>query len=470
MKLTDLSLLRSFRFRLIASVVTIEVIMLSLLVWNNISIIHSTHTDRLRDTAASMIQQIANTAGNYMVAVDYATLEEYLKKIISYKELSYIVILDRDQNVVTSLGKRIPVAGEIPKIDSHPAQVDDGIYDISKEILVANQPMGRVLIGFSLSLMDDAIRKSRNRGITIAFVEIISTITVTILIGLGLTRRLAILAKAASEVEAGNYAVSVPTEADDEVGKTAAAFNSMVAEISKRTLQLLQVEKKTQKLLVENRLLVHKSLKVQEEERKHIARELHDELGQSITAIQADAESIRDQAAKQDERIRISTNAILNVSAHIYEVVHSMIRLLRPSILDNLGLVEALKDEIDAWTRRNPDTTCTCAFTGNLSELGEDTEITIYRIIQECLTNIAKHASARHVEINLNSDESGLSITVSDDGIGMDIQDEDSGSVHGLGLIGMRERIQALNGVFSYETSRNKGFRIEIRIPRQAMN
>jgi signal transduction histidine kinase len=318
--------------------------------------------------------------------------------------------------------------------------------------------------------MDDAIKKSRNRGITIAFVEIISTITVTILIGLGLTRRLAILAKAASEVEAGNYAVSVPTETDDEVGKTAAAFNSMVAEISKRTRQLLQVEKKTQKLLVENRLLINKSLKVQEEERKHIARELHDELGQSITAIQADAESIRDQASKHDERIRVSSNAILNVSAHIYEVVHSMIRLLRPSILDNLGLVEALKDEIDAWARRNPDTSCTCTFTGNLSGLGEHTEITIYRIVQECLTNIAKHASAKHVDINLDNDESGLAITISDDGVGMAIQDEESGSVHGLGLIGMRERIQALNGVFSYKTSRNKGFRVEIRIPRQAMN
>jgi two-component system, NarL family, sensor histidine kinase UhpB len=222
--------------------------------------------------------------------------------------------------------------------------------------------------------------------------------------------------------------------------------------------------------LAENRLLINKSLKVQEEERKHIARELHDELGQSITAIQADAEAIRDQASKHDERIRISSNAILNVSAHIYEVVHSMIRLLRPSILDNLGLVEALKDEIDAWTRRNPDTTCTCVFTGDLSGLGEHVEITIYRIVQECLTNIAKHASASHVDINLNSDESGLVITISDDGVGMDAQDEESNNTNGLGLIGMRERIQALDGVFSYETARNKGFRVEIRIPRQVKN
>ena len=90
------SLLHSLRFRLIASVVTIEIVMLSLLVWNNITIIQATHTDRLRDTASSMIQQIANTSGNYMVAVDYATLGDYLGHVMDYRELAYLVVLDRD--------------------------------------------------------------------------------------------------------------------------------------------------------------------------------------------------------------------------------------------------------------------------------------------------------------------------------------------------------------------------------------
>ena len=76
----SIPLLQSLRCRLIVSVVVIEIVMLSILVWNNISIIQSTHTDRLRDTATSMIQQIANTSGNFMVAVDYASLEDYLKK------------------------------------------------------------------------------------------------------------------------------------------------------------------------------------------------------------------------------------------------------------------------------------------------------------------------------------------------------------------------------------------------------
>ncbi len=435
--------------------------MLSLLVWNNIAIIHSTHTDRLRDTATSMIQQIANTAGNYMVAVDYATLEDYLSNIINYKELSYIIITDRDDKTVIALGTEKPETR--PKIDLHPAQVDDGIFDISQDIKVADQKMGRVLMGFSLSLMHDAIQKSRNRGITIALIEIILTIIVTIFIGLSLTRRLAILSKAAAEVEAGNYTVSVPTEPKDEVGQTAAAFNNMVTEVSKRTQQLLQEEEKTQQLLNENRQLIQKSLEVQEEERKHLARELHDELGQCITAIQADAKSITDLSPQCDKRVVTSAQAILNVSSHIYDVVHSMMHLLRPSVMDNLGLVEALKEEIKTWDQRNPKTSCVHYFDGELSDLGERSNITIYRIVQECLTNIAKHANAKHVTIKVINDTEKIHLTISDDGNGMDVN---AAREHlGLGLIGIRERIQALHGVFHYETAINDGFRIFIHIP-----
>ncbi len=455
--------LRSLRVRLIASVVTIEIIMLSILVWNNISIIQTTHTDRLRDTATSMIQQISNTLGNYMVAVDYATLEDYLSNVINYKELSYIVVVDRDDKTVTALGNVTPKAR--PEIDLHPAEVNDGIFDIAQDIRIADLPMGRVLMGFSLSLMDDAINKSRNRGITIALIEIALTVIVTIIIGLGLTRRMGVLSRAAAEVEAGNYSVSVPTETDDEVGKTAAAFNSMVAEVSKRTQQLLQEEKRTQQLLSENRLLIQKSLEVQEEERKHLARELHDELGQSLTAIQADAKSIKDLSPKNDRRIITSADAILNVSAHIYDVVHSMMRLLRPSVLDSLGLVEALKEEINIWNKRNPKTKCTHNFEGDLSNLGEHTNITIYRIVQECLTNITKHASAENVSVELKNGND-LQLIISDDGIGVDVNIPDRGM--SLGLIGIRERIQALNGLFKYETSPGNGFRVFIRIPHNA--
>ncbi|MCW8853588.1 MAG: histidine kinase [Gammaproteobacteria bacterium] len=452
-------LLHSLRFRLIASVVTIEIIMLSILVWNNISIIHKTHTDRLRDTATSMLQQIANTSGRHMVAVDYATLEDYLSNILNYRELSYIIIVDRDNRPVIALGTTQPETR--PEIDLHPNLVKDGLFDVAEDIKVANQFMGRVLMGFSLSLMDDAIHKSRSRGITIALIEITLTIIVTVLLGLGLTRRLSLLSNAAAEVEAGNYSVTIPTENDDEISKTATAFNRMVAEVDSRTQQLKEAEAQSRILLAENRQLIHTSLEVQEEERKHLARELHDELGQCLTAIQADAELIRDISHGRDKKIETSAVAIMNVSSRVYDVVHSMMHRLRPNILDNLGLVEALKDEIDAWQSRNTDTTCDLKYSGDLSRLDDRTNISLYRIIQECLTNISKHASARNVHIELSEVNENILLTIKDDGTGFDIHSPG----RGLGLIGMRERVTSLQGKMEIETTPGTGFSITISAP-----
>ncbi|MFV1974015.1 MAG: ATP-binding protein [Thiohalobacterales bacterium] len=459
MTYTKLSIFYSLRFRLIASVVAIEVVMLSLLVWSNIRIIQTTHTDRLQDTANSLIQQIANTSGNYMVAVDYASLRDYLENVIKHQELSYLVILDRDERPVVSLGKMPDTRW--PEVDLHPSRVADGIFDSAHAIQVAGEPMGRVLMGFSLSLMQDAINKSRIRGISIAVTEIILTVLATVLIGLHLTRRLGILAQAAGEVGKGNYSVAVPIETADEVGKTAIAFNRMVAEVSGRTQQLELEEERSRGLLAENRQLIRASLEVQEEERKYLARELHDELGQCITAIQADARSIRDLSSSCDPRVNISADAIMSVSTRIYEAVHSMMQRLRPGILDDLGLVEALREAVNDWQGRNPGIRCTFEYAGDLAGLGERVNITVYRIIQECLTNITKYASATRVAVSLVNSSGSLSLEVADDGQGG--KQPPSGA--GLGLIGMRERVEALGGEFRLETAPGDGYRFTITIP-----
>jgi len=287
------------------------------------------------------------------------------------------------------------------------------------------------------------------------------TVAVTILIGLGLTRRLGLLANAAAEVGKGNYHVNIPVEAADEVGRTAAAFNRMVTEVSSRTQQLEAAETKARTLLAENRRLIQKSLTVQEDERKHLARELHDELGQCITAIQADAESIRDLSRPCDTRIEASAGAILEVSTRVYEVVHTMMQSLRPGVLDDLGLVEALKDEVAGWQERNTDTEYTLGFSGDLDGLGERINITIYRIVQECLTNITRHADARHAAIQLAASAGHLVLEINDDGRGMDA----SMPGVGLGLIGMRERVEGLGGTFELVSEPGSGAAFTITIP-----
>jgi len=226
-----------------------------------------------------------------------------------------------------------------------------------------------------------------------------------------------------------------------------------------------KAEEDARTLLEEKRYLAHKCMAVQEEERRYLARELHDELGQCITAIQADAEIIQDLSSPCDARLKASAGAIQGVSARIYEVVHSLMLRYRPGMLDDLGLAEALRDEVGAWQSRQPATSYKLNIDGDLGILGEDLNISCYRIIQECLTNITKHAQATEVNLNVGIGAEGdtrqLRLEVRDNGVGFD----PFATGGGFGLIGMRERVEALQGEFALETAVGRGTCIRVRLP-----
>jgi two-component system sensor histidine kinase TtrS len=243
-----------------------------------------------------------------------------------------------------------------------------------------------------------------------------------------------------------------------ELSQTNHALETEVAERKK-------AEEDARNLLEEKRFLAQKCMAVQEEERRYLARELHDELGQCITAIQADAEIIQDLSGACDGRLKASAGAIQSVSSRIYEVVHSLMLRYRPGVLDDLGLVETIRDEVGAWQTRQPETVYTLNFGGDLDGLGEDINICVYRIIQECLTNIAKYARATSVHIDIGIIPDGLTsrlrVEVQDNGAGFDPH----ATAGGFGLIGMRERVEALQGEFTLSTSPGSGTRITLVLP-----
>jgi len=244
-------------------------------------------------------------------------------------------------------------------------------------------------------------------------------------------------------------------------------------ELHDQILERRRAEKEVRELLDENRLLVGNSLVVQENERRQLARELHDELGQCIAAIQADAKIISKLATRYDCRLVTSAEAIKAVSARIYEFVHATMLQLRPSLLDNLGLGDAIREEVDAWRSRYPETACTLSINTELDSLGEQTNITIYRIVQECLTNIMKHANARSVAIEIDCIDtilpgdtdsmpaSALRLSIRDDGAGMDPE----ARCRGLGLIGMRERASALDGMLNVQSTPGRGTIVVVILP-----
>jgi two-component system sensor histidine kinase UhpB len=205
-----------------------------------------------------------------------------------------------------------------------------------------------------------------------------------------------------------------------------------------------------------------------EEERRAIARELHDELGQGITAIQSIGTAIATRAGDSAPDIRDNARTIVSVAARVYDVAHGMIRRLRPSGLDHLGLSETLRDAVASWAQRHPEVNWALALSGDLERLGEAVNITVYRIVQEALTNVVRHADATRAEIRVSREPvapigDAVVVRVEDDGRGLEPGDAQA-SVR-FGLVGMRERVQALGGSFEISGAPGQGVAVRAVIP-----
>ena len=210
----------------------------------------------------------------------------------------------------------------------------------------------------------------------------------------------------------------------------------------------------------ENDRLTRHSLQIQERERQHLARELHDEMGQSISAIKAIAFSIADRTSAIDEMSAQGAEKIGSITSHMSGHVRSMMQRLRPAILDELGLIIALQHMVDAWNDNHRDTFCSFKVAGEFGRLDANQQICVYRIIQEALTNVATHARADQVDVQLSYD--GLyHVQIRDNGSGFAVDLVQQG----MGLCGIRERAQALNGQCSIASSTGSGTRIVINFP-----
>jgi two-component system, NarL family, sensor histidine kinase UhpB len=216
--------------------------------------------------------------------------------------------------------------------------------------------------------------------------------------------------------------------------------------------------------LAEQRRLAQRYVLLQEAERKALARELHDELGQYLNAIKLDAVTLRDEAPALAARQQNAGSIIANAD-HVYRTVGDLIRRLRPVGLDELGLAAALEHIVDAARTRAPSTRFRLAIDGDLDRLGESCDLTIYRLVQEGLTNCARHASASDVEVQLaraqTSGSEYITVCMTDNGAGADWASQP----RGLGLVGMRERVEALGGELHITTAPGYGFRFVASFP-----
>ncbi|MES9944652.1 MAG: sensor histidine kinase [Candidatus Thiodiazotropha sp.] len=274
-------------------------------------------------------------------------------------------------------------------------------------------------------------------------------LAVNIMVYLAVThalRPISHITKALSDIESGQLETRLPIFKLPEMASISQKFNTMAATM--------------QNSIRNNQRLSQRMIRLQETERKSLAQELHDEIGQHLTAIHVDASVIR-QSTDLTSSIK-SAQAIDEVACHMMVILRSMLKRLRPGGLDELSFVDALRELVNSWQQRHTGTDLRYQIQNKFCPDDEAIQLTLYRVLQECLTNISRHAKATHVSVKLTASKATYSLEVTDNGKGFDLSQQRSS----FGISGMQQRVESVNGQMDIDAKPGEGATIKVNIPK----
>lgn len=259
---------------------------------------------------------------------------------------------------------------------------------------------------------------------------------------------------------------SLPEGPQDEIGRLSQTFNAMAGRISRREAENTALSRALQRRIAERGKLLKEFISSQEEERVRVARELHDELGQSLSSSALQIEMAKRQLNPDQEHPISHLDQAHQILEDATDQMYDLISGLRPSVLDDLGLEAAFK----SLAKRILEP-AGVKFVIDCTQLAErlppELEIVIYRVFQEAFTNVLRHAQASEVTLKIVQDDGGIFGEMVDNGVGfeLDLPAGNGGRTAGLGLIGMRERVEQCQGNFVIQSKPGEGTRIQIRLP-----
>ncbi|MGZ8289506.1 MAG: sensor histidine kinase [Telluria sp.] len=242
----------------------------------------------------------------------------------------------------------------------------------------------------------------------------------------------------------------------------------LARKVAERTRELVESRNQALKADADKRKLIQKVNSIIEDERKSIAVEIHDELNASLIAARLESQSILHLADKAGQgpiidEIKAKSQAITKLTLDLYASGRRLVRRLRPEVLDMLGLHGAVEEMIRHYDTSHGGNRFEFHSEGDFSRLGNELAISAYRIVQEALSNVMKHATATRTKVSLvlSEQDNMLHIEVSDNGAGFDMATASSG----IGIIGMRERVHALAGTIAFASEPGRGTVISISLP-----
>jgi signal transduction histidine kinase len=350
-----------------------------------------------------------------------------------------------------------------PGVSPFPQEIfsfDRGEFAVQRTILLEDKPVGYVYIRASPQALYD--RLTRYLGISAVVLAIClgAALVVSWIFGRAVADPIQHLAEVASTVSREkNYAMRAEAATShDEVSVLINAFNEMLAQIQERDLALQQardqLEARVQARTAELKVLSGRLMKLQDEERRHIARELHDSTGQVVAALGMNLAVLQGDpnlGSHGSKALAQSVEMVKELSRELRTLSH----LLHPPLLDVAGLESALKWYVQGFAERS-GVHAEVELSQNLGRLPRELETAVFRIVQESLTNVHRHAQSATARVRvLRNGSSGIRVEVRDQGKGIPGEPGDSPATLGIGIQGMRERVAQLGGRFEIQSDSN---------------
>lgn len=424
--------------------------------------VHRTMAHELEARAVSVARDLSSRSTDLLLVNNlYALHQLIMETQANHPDIRYIFIISpQDQVLAHTFGPGFPAglaaANSVEPGDWQQVRVlettEGPVLDIAVPIF--DGLAGTARVGFSDVIVRRAVSGVTSQMLLATLLVSTAGVAAAIFLTWILTRPILQLAQAALRVGQGDLEQRVPRWANDELGELADAFNAMVADLSQAAAERQEREH----LRAE---LIERIMSAQEEERKRIARDLHDQTSQSLVSLivqlklveaAADEASRRQRLAELREQLRL-----------VLGDVRRMALDLRPGVLDDLGLVEAIQWFADRCNQ-NGDLDIRVLACAHCNTLPPKESVALYRVAQEALSNVVRHSRARHAWVEISCDEGHIHLEVRDNGIGLDKM-KIRRSSGGMGLFGMEERVQLLGGKLEVDGRPGEGTCIRASVP-----
>ena len=436
-------------------------------------------------STTTLAAALADTIKRDMLLGDRDHIQESVTQMASRSPISSVTIVSSDRSVYVyagaETGRGMENAPEIIRALSSESTADQAQSRYTRDNLfvafpVENKPecytchgeQEKILGAIEIS-RDTTPLNAQSREQTLIMLAMASLTFVSIGTVLGLMLRSAVVrpltqvADSARRIAEGDLTTRVEVARQDEVGMLASAFNDMAKNLEQHSRALQERTLQLQQMAGTRGQLLERLISAQEEERRRLARELHDEIGQALSSIMLDLARAIDGLPSDEHEARARLSQSRSTAAQTLSELRKVIYDLRPEVLDQLGLIPAIrsyaKSHLEARSIR-----VQLVFRGVKGRLSPQTETTLFRVIQEAITNVIRHAQATAVTMQISVKDSVIIASVEDDGKGFDV-DTAFGMPESWGLRGIRERAIAVGGKLSIDSKPGRGTIVRFEIP-----